>query len=204
MSTVNPLRRNRLKPVPDVAAGDPADPAAALLARAARGDEAAFAELYDELSPMVHGVILAVVRDPGYAEEVTQEVFVELWRVAARHRPDRGSVRSWASTIAHRRAVDRVRSEQAARNRHDRVGREAVIEDGDDAAAVVTTRLEHERVRRALDELTPLQREAVHLAYYGANTYREVAALLDVPEGTVKTRIRDGLIRLRDHLGAPT
>ena len=96
---------------------DGEDTAGALLRRAGRGDQAAFADLFDELSPMVHGVVLKVVRDPSQAEEVAQEVFVELWRLAARFDGSKGSARSWAATLAHRRAIDRVRSEQSARDR---------------------------------------------------------------------------------------
>lgn len=177
------------------------DPHVGLVSRAARGDESAFAGLYDLLAPLVHGVAARVVRDPSIAEEVTQEVFVELWRTAPRYDETRGSVRSWATTVAHRRAVDRVRSEQAARDRHDKDGRQVVAGPHDPVAHEVETTLDRSRVRRALEALSESQREAVELAYFGGHTYREVAALLGVPEGTVKTRIRDGMIRLRDELG---
>jgi RNA polymerase sigma-70 factor (ECF subfamily) len=176
-----------------------------LLRRSGRGDQVAFGQLYDELAPLVHGVVQRVVRDPAQSDEVTQEVFVELWRLAARYDETKGSVRSWAVTVAHRRAIDRVRSEQKAR---ERAAREVanVTPDHDD----VTDRVESEiqvdldrvRVRRALGNLTALQREAVELAYFGGHTYREVAVLLGVAEGTVKSRIRDGMIRLRDELEA--
>lgn len=176
------------------------DPAADLLRRAGRGDQAAFAEFYDVLSPLVHGVVLKVVRDPSHAEEVTQEVFVELWRLAARFDGTKGSARSWAATLAHRRAIDRVRSEQASRDRQERDAA-AAPRDHDMVEAEVETTLDQARVRRALSQLSELQREAVELAYFGGHTYREVAVLLDVAEGTVKSRIRDGMIRLRDELG---
>jgi RNA polymerase sigma-70 factor, ECF subfamily len=176
------------------------DPLAGLLRRAGRGDQAAFADLYDALSPLVHGVVMKVVRDPAQSEEVTQEVFVELWRLAARFDETRGSVTSWVATVAHRRAIDRVRSEQSAR---DRVARQVsnIVRDYDDVSDEVESKFERARVRRALERLTGVQREAVELAYFGGHTYREVAVLLDVAEGTVKTRIRDGMIRLRDELG---
>ncbi|MGH9133059.1 MAG: ECF RNA polymerase sigma factor SigK [Ilumatobacteraceae bacterium] len=176
------------------------DPLGELLGRAGRGDQAAFGGLYDELAPLVHGVVLKVVRDPAQSEEVTQEVFVELWRLAARFDESRGSVRSWAATVAHRRAIDRVRSEQSAR---DRTARQVsnIVRDHDDVSDEVESKLDRVRVRRALERLTGVQREAVELAYFGGHTYREVAVLLDVAEGTVKTRIRDGMIRLRDELG---
>lgn len=192
------LRSIRARPA-DIDAGLD-DPCGALLRRAGRGDQSAFAELYDALSPLVYGVVLKVVRDPSQSEEVAQEVFVELWRLAARFEPSRGSVRSWAATMAHRRAIDRVRSEQASRDRATRDAARA-MPDHDDVVAEVESNLDQIRVRRALVQLSPLQREAVELAWFGGHTYREVAVLLDVAEGTVKTRIRDGMIRLRDELG---
>ncbi len=184
----------------DAAIGDAADPLGGLLRSAGRGDQAAFAQLYDQLAPMVYGVVLKVVRDPSQSEEVAQEVFVELWRLAARYDGTRGAVGSWVATMAHRRAIDRVRSEQSSRNR---VAREVsnIVPDHDDVVGQVETTLDQARVRKALEQLSPLQREAVELAYFGGHTYREVAVLLDVAEGTVKTRIRDGMIRLRDELG---
>ena len=176
------------------------DRAGSLLLRAGRGDQTAFADLYDELSPMVHGVVRKVVRDPAISEEVTQEVFVELWRLAARFDGSKGSARSWAATLAHRRAIDRVRSEQASRDRQDRDATLAPPAH-DSVVAEVEATVDRARVRRALSQLSELQREAVELAYFGGHTYREVAVMLDVAEGTVKSRIRDGLIRLRDELG---
>ena len=199
----------RLQPRHTAASTDAAaasDPQLALIQRVGRGDQAAFADLYDTIAPLVHGVVLKVVRDPSQAEEVVQEVFVELWRVAPRFDPARGTVTSWVATIAHRRAVDRVRSEQSARNRVERESTRVERPHDDVADSVVAvdqSQFDRRRVRRALDRLTSMQREAVELAYFSGYTYREVAVLLDVPEGTVKTRIRDGMIRLRDELGAP-
>jgi RNA polymerase sigma-70 factor (ECF subfamily) len=172
-----------------------------LLLQVARGDEAAFERLYDRMAGTVFGVVRRVVRDPAQSEEVAQEVLVEVWRTATRFDPGRGTALTWVLTMAHRRAVDRVRSAQAAADRDERVGELARTPAYDEVAEVVETRLEQEQVRRALGTLTDLQREAVTLAYYGGYTYREVAVLLDVPLGTVKTRLRDGLIRLRDTLG---
>jgi RNA polymerase sigma-70 factor (ECF subfamily) len=176
------------------------DPCGALLRRAGRGDQSAFGDLYDALSPLVYGVVLKVVRDPSHAEEVAQEVFVELWRLAARFDGTKGSAQAWAATLAHRRAIDRVRSEQSSRLRQERDANQTVREH-DVVSAEVEATLEQARVRRALTQLSELQREAVELAYFGGHTYREVAVLLDVAEGTVKSRIRDGMIRLRDELG---
>ena len=172
-----------------------------LLLAVARGDQAAFAALYDSVGPLVHGVVRRVVRDPAQSEEVTQEVMVEVWRTAVRFDPDRGSARTWILTMAHRRAIDRVRSEQASRNRTQRVADQQHARDFDEVSERVELGFEHEQVRSALSTLTELQRQAVELAYYQGYTYREVADLLGTPLGTVKTRMRDGLIRLRDALG---
>jgi RNA polymerase sigma-70 factor (ECF subfamily) len=177
------------------------DPLEGLLALVAGGDEQAFAELYGRVAPAVFGLVARVVRDPAQAEEVTQEVFVELWRTASRFDPARGTARSWVMTCAHRRAVDRVRSAERAARRDDLAGRRDQGRPYDEVVEQVETGLERERVRRGLAGLTDLQREAVVLAYYGGYTHRQIAELLGVPSGTVKTRLRDGLLRLRDHLG---
>ncbi|MFP4149022.1 MAG: ECF RNA polymerase sigma factor SigK [Nitriliruptoraceae bacterium] len=192
-----------LQAVADTAASTPppVQDEEALLAAVARGDQAAFAALYDRIAPLVHGVVRRVVRDPAQSEEVTQEVLVELWRTAVRFDPDRGTARAWILTMAHRRAIDRVRSEQSSRDRTARVAGREHTRPFDDVAEQVETSLEHDRVRTALATLTDLQRQAVELAYYQGYTYREVAELLDTPLGTIKTRMRDGLIRLRDAMG---
>ncbi len=171
----------------------------ALLQRASGGDEPAFAAMYDRTAARVYGVILRVLRDPAQSEEVAQEVFLELWDRSARFDPQRGTAVTWIMTVAHRRAVDRVRSEQSLR---DRVERVAAAEPPayDQVASSVEERAEHERVRRALAAVTDLQREAIELAYYGGRTYRQVADLLGVPLGTIKTRLRDGLRRLQTEL----
>jgi RNA polymerase sigma-70 factor, ECF subfamily len=171
----------------------------ALLNRVGRGDEEAFSAVYERVAATVFGLVQRVLRDPAQAEEVTQEVMLDVWRTAARFEPDRGSPQAWVATIAHRRAVDRVRSAQAAARRDDQAAR--ADEAYDDVPEAVETRLERERVRRCLGSLTELQRESIVLAYYGGYTYREVADLLGIALGTTKTRMRDGLIRLRDCLG---
>ncbi len=172
-----------------------------LLARTAGGDTAAFSTLYDRISPWVYGLVRRVLRNPAQSEEVTQEVMIDIWRTASRFDGARGSAHSWILTIAHRRAVDRVRSEQAASDRTELVGARNAEVDYDEVSDTVTTRLEAEQVRRCLGTLTELQRESITLAYYNGYTYLEVAHQLDAKLPTVKARMRDGLIRLRDCLG---
>jgi RNA polymerase sigma-70 factor, ECF subfamily len=187
---------------PDRPVGEPHGTARGLddlLRAVARGDERAYDAVYDRVSAWVLGVARKVLRDPAMAEEVMQEVMLEVWRLASRFDPAKGSGTSWVMTMAHRRAVDRVRSERSQTIREQRVV--SAVVDYDDVAEEVEASLEAERVKRCLTSLTRLQRECVDLAYYGGYTYREVAELLGVPAGTVKTRMRDGLIRLRDCLG---
>ena len=171
----------------------------ALICGVAHGDRGAFEAVCARAGPTVFGVVRAVVRDPFQAEEVCQEVLLEMWCAAPRFEPGRGSAMAWVTTIAHRRAIDRVRSERRLAEREMRAASHEVSYD--EVAEAVEARLDRRRVRHCLGSLTSLQRESVTLAYYGGYTLREVAALLGVPEGTVKTRMRDGLIRLRDCLG---
>lgn len=172
-----------------------------LIRLVALGDEAAFEALYDAVSARVFGLVRRVVRDPAQSQEVTQEVFVDVWSQASRFDADRGKAMSWILVIAHRRAVDRVRASQASTDRDLRQGIKEFRESYDDVADTVETQMEAERVHRALATLTAAQQEAITLAYYGGYTHQEVAELLKIPVGTVKTRIRDGMIRLRDKLG---
>jgi len=188
-------------PVP---ATDQASVLAALLKRAGRGDKGAFAELYDATSARVYGLAVRVVRDPAQAEEVAQEAYLELWRSSARFDPDRGSAISWILTIVHRKAVDRVRSAEASSRRDTSYHQQNQAVEHDATAEAAHASLEAHRVRGALTSLTDVQREALELAYFGGYTHTEVATMLDLPLGTAKTRIRDGLIRLRDTMGVPT
>ncbi len=188
-------RPSQAQPVPPGPAGD----LAACIRLVARGDVAAFDAVYDRVAAPVFGIVRRVIRDPAQSEEVTQDVLLEVWRNAARFDAARGSATAWVMTLAHRRAVDRVRSVQRESERERRTATSDVPYD--EVAEAVESRLERERVRRCLGSLTELQRESVTLAYYGGYTYGQVASLLGVPAGTIKTRMRDALIRLRDCLG---
>ncbi|MEV5976721.1 sigma-70 family RNA polymerase sigma factor [Streptomyces sp. NPDC052114] len=172
-----------------------------LVGRVALGDPDAFASVYDMVMGPVLGTVRAVLRDPAQSEEVAQEVLVEVWRTAARYRPDRGTAINWILTLAHRRAIDRVRSVESAAARDHKAALLGHTPDFDQVAEQVEARLEREQVRRCLRTLTEIQHQAVTLAYYRGLTYRQVAEALALPLGTVKTRLRDGLIRLRDCLG---
>ena len=175
------------------------DELSTLLGRVARGDQEAFEAVCRLVAGPVFGTVRRVVRDGAQSEEVAQEVLVEVWQCASRFDAGRGSALAWITTIAHRRAVDRVRAEQRSAERELRAAAHAVAYD--DVVETAEANLEAERVRRCLTSLTELQRESVTLAYYGGYTYRQVAALLGIAAGTVSTRMRDGLIRLRDCLG---
>jgi RNA polymerase sigma-70 factor (ECF subfamily) len=167
----------------------------------ARGDRDAFETVYRETAGAVYGLIRRVLRDPAQAEEVAQEVMVDVWRTASRFDQAKGSPRAWILTIAHRRAVDRVRSEQSAHERETKVAARSNEIEYDEVSETVEARLEAQRVRHCLAGLTDLQRESVTLAYYSGYTYPQVAELLQAPLGTVKSRMRDGLTRMRDCLG---
>ena len=174
---------------------------ARLLGACSLGDEAAFAKLYDATAARLFGLVLRTVRDSAQAEEVTQDAYLDIWRNSARFDADRGSAMSWLMTIGHRKAVDRVRSAEATRHRDTAYQAREQAVPFDQTAEEAHRNLDGQRVRRALDTLTETQRSALELAYFGGYTHREVAAMLDLPLGTAKTRIRDGLIRLRDTLG---
>jgi len=175
-----------------------------LLTRSSRGDNEAFAAFYDATSARAFGLAVRVVRDPAQAEEVAQEAFLEVWRTATRFQSERGSAIGWLLTIVHRKAVDRVRSAEAASRRDTSFHQDNPTVAHDVTAEAAEASMEARRVRTALGELTVVQREALELAYFGGYTHTEVASMLDLPVGTAKTRIRDGLIRMRDAMGVGT
>ncbi|MFF2271843.1 ECF RNA polymerase sigma factor SigK [Agromyces sp. NPDC058136] len=175
-----------------------------LLVATATGDRDAFSRLYDEAAPRVYGLVRRILVDAAQAEEVTQDVFLEAWQTAARFDPARGAAAAWLLTLAHRRAVDRVRSAQAAHDRDLRTGIRDLAVPVDEVAEAAEIAVEHERVSGALAELSAVQRECLALAYYGGCTHSEIAEHLGLPLGTVKTRLRDGMIRLRELLGVST
>ncbi|MUL76902.1 sigma-70 family RNA polymerase sigma factor [Mycobacterium sp. CBMA226] len=178
---------------------------AALLAAIADGDAAAFTEFYDLTSPRVYGLAYRVVRNRTLAEDVVQEVFLQVWSTAARqYDPALASPIGWLLTLAHRRSVDRVRSEQSAADRNHAYGASHLGREHDTVVDEVGQRLDEQEVTDCLGGLTDIQREAIGLAYYSGHTYREVAEHLDVTLPTIKARIRDGLIRLKNCLGVGT
>jgi RNA polymerase sigma-70 factor (ECF subfamily) len=173
----------------------------ALLRRVARGDADAFATFYDETRSRVYGLVLRVLRDPGYSEETTQEIYLQVWRSADNFDPAGGSALSWLMTLAHRRAVDRVRSEQAGSRRESRYGAITVEPARDHVSDAVLLSDERRRVAACLDGLTELQRQCIEMAYYEGLTYVQVSERLSANLATVKSRMRDALRGLRNCLG---
>jgi len=163
-------------------------------------DESALTEVYDQYASFVYGLALRVIGDPRVAEDVSQDVFVSVWERPEAFDPERGSLRTWLGTLAHRRAVDYVRREEARRRRTERdASRRVSVPDVEEIAVALVTA---ERVRDALDLLPDDQRRAIQLAYFGGKTYRQVAEVLGIPEGTAKSRLRLGLRRIADALEA--
>ncbi|MHA7192065.1 ECF RNA polymerase sigma factor SigK [Arthrobacter sp. MDT2-16] len=203
METPRVSRVSPIAPAADEAAVDQGTGATLtdLLLRIAEQDRTAFAHFYEQTSRRVYGLARRVLIDPDLSEDATQEVYLQVWNTAERFNPALGSPMAWLMTLAHRRAVDKVRSEQSATDREARYGAATQTIDHDDVVDTVTQRLEAESVVRCLDTLTETQQESVRLAYYGGLTYREVAEKLGVAVPTIKSRIRDGLIRLKTCLG---
>jgi len=173
----------------------------ALLRRVAHHDSEAFAALYDATRARVYGMVSRVLRDRGYSEETTQDVYLQVWRTAESYDPASGSALAWLLTLAHRRAVDRVRSEQAASQRDSRYGAATVERDSDHVIDAVLSTEERQRVTACLDGLTGVQRECIELAYYQGLTYVQVSERLSANLATVKSRMRDALRGLRNCLG---
>ena len=173
----------------------------ALLRRVARGDGDAFAAVYDLTKARVYGLVVRVLRDSGYSEETTQEVYLEVWRTASEYDSAKGSALAWLLTMAHRRAIDRVRAEQAASQRESRYGAASVDRPGDVVADSAIAADERRRVTACLDGLTDVQRQCIDMAYYGGLTYAEVSQKLSANLSTIKSRMRDGLRGLRNCLG---
>ena len=173
-----------------------------LLTAVATGDQDAFSKLYDRMQPRVLGLARRILRDSGHAEEVAQEVFLEVWQFAGAYDRTKGSATGWILRKTHSRAVDRVRSAQARRLRETRIGLRDLHEPPVDIADTISLRIESKRVERALGSLPETQRQAVALAHLGGYSHSEVSAILKVPVGTVKTRIRAGIGRLREELAA--
>ncbi|MBW8173500.1 ECF RNA polymerase sigma factor SigK [Ornithinimicrobium sp. Arc0846-15] len=174
---------------------------AALLQETAAQDQDAFAQLYDLVSPRLHGLVIRVLRDVAQAEEVTQEVFLQVWRTAENYDPERGSALSWLLTLAHRRAIDRVRSAQSQSDRDLAYESRADRPPPNPTMEEVEEKMAAQAVRSAVTDLGPPHQEALELAYFDGLTHREVADRLGIPLGTAKTRIRDGLRKLREQMG---
>ncbi len=173
----------------------------ALIDRAGRGDVEAFGQLFDAAAPQMLAVALRVCRDRALAEEAVQEAMLNIWQTASSYQPGRVNPRVWLTTIAHRRAVDLVRSEDARRQREERVGAEALSAHPDPVGDRIDLTEDHRRVRSQLIDLTEVQREAIELTHYRGHTYDEAAALLGIPLNTLKTRVRDAVTRLRTNMG---
>jgi RNA polymerase sigma-70 factor, ECF subfamily len=185
-----------------VHASSPPEDLSDLLGLVARGDQDAFAAVYDATVRSVFAIVLNVVRNRAQAEEVTQEVYLDAWRSAPRFDPAQGSPKAWLHTIAHRKAVDRVLSAQRSTDRDQRhFDQTRAGEDTPDVSELVIAHDDGRRVREALAVLPEPQRVAVQLAYFSGYSHSQVAERLQIPLGTAKTRIREAMRRLRAHLG---
>ena len=174
-----------------------------LLRQVARGDSTAFAAVYDLTKARVYGLVVRVLRDAGYSEETTQEIYLEVWRTASEYDPAKGSGLAWLMTMAHRRAIDRVRAEQAGSRRESRYGAANVDPASDLVADAAIAGDERRRVTECLEALTDAQRQCIELAYYSGLTYTEVSQRLAANLSTIKSRMRDALRGLRNCLDVP-
>jgi RNA polymerase sigma-70 factor (ECF subfamily) len=175
----------------------------ALLRQVAQGDVDAFGTFYDLTRARVFGLVTRVLRDAGYSEETTQDVYLQVWRAAANYDPAAGTPLAWLLTLAHRRAVDRVRSEQSASQRESRYGAANVDPPADHVADSVILRDERQQVTECLGSLTDMQLECIQLAYYDGLTYTQVSERLSANLATIKSRMRDAIRGLRRCLGLP-
>ncbi len=172
----------------------------ALLAAIGRGDEGAIAALYDRYGGLAYGLAYRILSERGAAEDVVQDAFLSVWRRAASFQPGRGSVRTWLLSIVHHRALDRLRGTSG------RTRRDAPLDDLDRIVQVddlwreVEVGVQRDVLRRGLSSLPEAQRRTIELAYFGGHTQQEIAAMMEVPVGTVKGRMRIGLHKLRDLL----
>ena len=170
-----------------------------LIPALADGDFGAFDRVFALLRYRVYGAALALIHDPFQAEEVAQEVFTEIWQNAVRYDPAKSSAAAWVLMITRRRAIDRVRSVSAGTRRERQTATADVS--WDEASETADDESDREQLRQGLDELTGAQREVIMLAFYAGYSHSEIALLLNIPVGTVKSRIRSALIRLRNWMG---
>jgi RNA polymerase sigma factor (sigma-70 family) len=193
------LRTQRVEAIQTKMMIRPAD--SALAARLMARDENALREVIDLYGGIVHGMATRVLAEPGLAEEVAQDVFLGLWRRPGAFDPERGSLKTFLVSIARNKAIDLVRREQGHRRLKESLIDSLEVRPG---APRFDTGVESRRdINDALSRLSVLQREAIALAYFGGRTYREVALELGVAEGTAKTRLRDGLGKLRNMMSQP-
>ena len=178
----------------------PSDWERAVTDRMISGDEHALGEVYDQFASFVYGLAFRVIGDARAAEDVSQDVFVGFWQRPGAFDPERGTLRTWLGTLTHRRAVDYVRREEARRKRAELDASRASTTP--DVEEMATALVAAERVRAALASLPPDQHRAIHIAYFEGKTYREVAEVLGIPEGTAKSRLRLGLRRVANALEA--
>jgi RNA polymerase sigma-70 factor (ECF subfamily) len=176
-----------------------------LLVRIGQGDERALATLYDRLSPLAYGLALRIAGDADAADDVVQEAFLRIWRRADRYDPERGTARPWVLRLVRNLAIDRLRS-TGARARAERAsGAEVPVREGPEGPEELAAQAERgQSIRSALAALPPEQRRAIEIAYFEGLSHSEIAAREQTPLGTVKTRIRDGVLRLRAHFQGGT
>lgn len=193
------MQRRRPSSLVDVSSTPATQPTLeSLLARIAAGERAAFDEVYNRIVDVVYGLARRVVVDTDIAADVAQDVLVAVWNKAARFDATRGSAMAWIATMTRSRAIDVVRSLEASRRRE--ANQDPAPEPNDPVAESVVIRAEHSQVHNAVLDLTDLQRESIELAFYEGLTHTQISDRLDIPLGTVKTRIRDGLLCLSAQL----